>query len=113
METPVDSVCPYCKTLAPYSANYCSSCGKRLRQTIPSTSFSKQIIIYLVSFLLAPLGLFYAWKYLKQDDKISRTIGIIAIALTAISIALTVWTAFGLFDYIRQLLNVMAGLNLS
>jgi hypothetical protein len=105
----VETVCPYCKASAPFSANYCSSCGKRLRPAIPSTSFSKQIIIYLVSFFLAPFGLFYAWKYLNQDDKKSKTIGSVAIALTVLSVAIAAWTIIGLFDWIRQLLNAMTG----
>jgi hypothetical protein len=104
-----EPVCPYCKVSAPFSANYCLNCGRKLSPAIPSTSFSKQIIIYLVSFFLAPLGLFYAWKYLKQDDKKSKTIGAIAIALTVISVAITAWTIAGLFDWIRQLLNGTTG----
>jgi hypothetical protein len=98
-----ETVCPHCKAPAPSSANYCSNCGTRL--VIPSTSFSKQIIIYLVSFFLAPFGLFYAWKYLKQKDRKSKIIGITAIVLTVISAAIAVWTVVGMLDWIRQLLT--------
>jgi TRAP-type C4-dicarboxylate transport system permease small subunit len=64
---------------------------------LPSTSVSRQIIVYLISFFLAPLGLWYAWKYLKQDDQTSKTIGAVAIILTLVAVALTIWTTAGLF----------------
>jgi hypothetical protein len=68
----------------------------------PATSVSKQIIVYLISFFLAPLGLWYAWKYLKQDDRKSKIIGAVVIALTIVSIAFAIWTAVGLFNSISQ-----------
>jgi hypothetical protein len=63
----------------------------------PSTSVSRQIIVYLISFFLAPLGLWYAWKYLKQEDQTSKIIGAVAIVLTLVAVALTIWTTAGLF----------------
>lgn len=49
----------------------------------------KQIGIYALSFFLPPLGLWPAFKYLRQEDTKAKTIGAIAIILTVISIALS------------------------
>jgi hypothetical protein len=77
-----------------------------------STALSRQVIVYLVSFFLAPFGLWYAWKYLKQEDNKSKIIGVTAIALTAISIALAIWTMAGLFNSVRGLMRSLNGLAL-
>jgi TRAP-type C4-dicarboxylate transport system permease small subunit len=87
------------------SANFCSNCGKALRKLPPATSVSRQILVYLVSFFLAPLGLWYAWKYLKQDNRKSKIIGVVAIALTLAAIALALWTASGLYDLVSRYLD--------
>jgi hypothetical protein len=104
--------CPACNASVPSSANYCLNCGKRLRTIPPATSVLKQTVVYLVSFFLAPLGLWYAWKYLKQEDNKSRAIGVVAIVLTVISVAITVWTTARLFNSASQLLKSLSGLGL-
>lgn len=70
-----------------------------------STTTGRQIFVYLMSALLPPLGLWPAVKYLKQKDEKSRMIGFIAILLTIISIAVTVWLSFGFINTFNQQLN--------
>jgi hypothetical protein len=77
-----------------------------------ATTVSKQIIVYLISFFVAPFGLWYAWKYLKQGDNKSKEIAIVAIALTIISVAITIWATAGLFNSINQLMKSLSGLGL-
>lgn len=79
-------VCPSCQAVTSTTANFCSQCGKKLKNAPLSTSVAKQIVIYLVSFFLAPFGLGYAFIYLKQPDAKTRTIGIISLALTVCAI---------------------------
>jgi hypothetical protein len=112
MEPQVGIVCPACKASSPASANFCPNCGRRFRLIIPSASISKQVIIYLISFFLAPFGLWYAWKYLQQDSKKFKTIAYVAIALSVISVAITIWTMAALFNPLRQLFNLLTGFNL-
>jgi len=106
------TVCPSCNASAPSSANFCPNCGRRFKPAFPATSASRQIIIYLISFFVAPFGLWYAWKYLKQDDKKSKQIGIMAVVLTIVSLAFTIWTVAKLFNSVNQLLNPLSGLGL-
>jgi hypothetical protein len=107
-----EMTCPDCSSPLSLSTNFCANCGKRLRTIALSTSIAKQIIVYLVSFFLAPLGLWYAWKYLRQEDNKSKAIGGVAIALTVLSIALTIWTVAGLFNSAGPLLKSLIGLGL-
>jgi hypothetical protein len=107
---PVGIICSACNASAPSSANFCPNCGKRLRAIPPETTLSRQIIVYLVSFFVAPFGLWFAWKYLKQGDSRSRKIGIAAIALTIVSIAITVWTMAGLYNSVSQYMKLLDGL---
>jgi hypothetical protein len=108
---PPEIVCPACSTSMPSSANFCLNCGRRLRTTVSSTSIPRQIIVYLVSFFLAPLGLWFAWKYLKQENKKSKAIGFVVIALTIVSIAISIWATAGLIGWVSQLLRPLRRLD--
>lgn len=79
-------VCPSCQAVTSATANFCAQCGRKLKNAPLSTSAAKQIVIYLVSFFLAPFGLGYAFIYLKQPDAKARTIGIISLVLTVSAI---------------------------
>lgn len=70
-----------------------------------STTIVRQAFIYLLSFLLPPLGLWPAVKYLKQKDEKSRMIGFIAILLTIISTAITIWLTLGFLSVFNKELN--------
>jgi TRAP-type C4-dicarboxylate transport system permease small subunit len=89
------------------SANFCSNCGKSLRVLPSATTVSRQIIVYLISFFLAPFGLWYAWKYLRQDDRTSRIIGTVSLALTIVAVALAIRATAGPFSLVNQYLNAL------
>jgi hypothetical protein len=110
MSDPSALICSTCKTPALTSANFCSNCGKPLRKKPPSTTLSMQLIVYLVSFFLAPVGLLYAWKYLKQNDRESKIVGMVAIALTAIAVVIFFWTLKAMISIFNQTLRSLDGL---
>jgi hypothetical protein len=87
------------------STNFCPNCGKTLRARPPATSVSRQIIVYLISFFLAPFGLWYAWKYLKQDNRKSKLIGTVSIVLTIVAVEVAIWTSAKLFNLVTMYLN--------
>lgn len=70
-----------------------------------SVSIEKQIGVYALSVLLPPLGLWPGIKYLKAADSKAKTVGIIAIALTIISIIITLWVSVGIFSQVNQGIN--------
>lgn len=79
--------------------------GDQLKDKSLSVTVGRQVFIYLLSFLLPPLGMWPAVKYLKQDSEKSRMIGFIAIILTLISIAITVWFTADFISTFNQQLN--------
>ena len=90
MEENIQTTCPNCKNQVLPIDIFCPACGKKLKNGEFSTGIQKQIGVYLLSFFLPPFGLFPAIKYLRQADSKSKTIGAIALALTAISILITI-----------------------
>lgn len=97
--------CPTCKQPTQLVWNFCPNCGTTLRKKPLSTSFSKQLFIYLLSFFIPVLGFRYAFQYLKQEDKKSRIIGIITFLVTVISIGITIITLKNFMDYYSKILN--------
>lgn len=98
----MDQTCPYCHFPLISAGHFCPNCGKPISQKPISTSLPKQITIYLVSFFLPPLGLWWGVKYLRQDDEQAKRIGLIAILLTIISIVLTVWASMTFINNLTQ-----------
>lgn len=107
-------VCPHCKSNVSLLDFFCPTCGKKLKEKPLSTSWSKQLLVYLLSALLPPLGLWPAIKYLRQPDQKSKKIGTAAIILTVLSIILTIWLSANLVnsfsDKIGSQLNLLEGL---
>lgn len=77
----------------------------KVEKTSLSTTVSKQIVIYLVSFFLPPFGLFLVFKYLRSDDEKAKKIGWIAVILTIVSLLITFWVSKAFMDNITQSIN--------
>lgn len=103
METEVLS-CPFCHYPTIEAFYYCPNCGKSLK--LAPISIFKQIGIYAISILLPPLGLWPGIKYLRQGTGKARTVGLIAIILTLISSAITIWITI---VFIGQITQVFTG----
>lgn len=97
--------CPSCKQNISSLYYFCPNCGKQLKNKPLSTTILKQILIYLLSFLLPPLGLWPAVKYLKQKDGKSRIIGFVAVVLTIISVTIAIWLYLDFMKMLNQQLN--------
>jgi len=108
MESIIQKQCPKCKAQVSETANFCFNCGYSLKFRREDTSILKQALIYFVSFFLAPFGLVYSFKYLKQPDKKSRMIGIISLMLTVFAIIAVIVIGTG---YIRQTYNALNLIN--
>lgn len=109
MEPTIQNQCPKCGTEIFGNEYFCPNCGKVLKSKPADTGIPKQILIYLVSFFLAPFGLGYAFAYLKQPDKKSKIIGWIAVALTVLAIGSTVLLAKGFLEWEYSAINALTG----
>ena len=73
-------------------------------------TIGKQISIYALSFFLPPLGLIPGIKYLLRKDQKTKTVGIIAIILTIISIMVTIWMSVGFISQVTKQIQLYQNL---
>jgi hypothetical protein len=97
--------CPSCQFQTQPDWYFCPNCAKELREKPPVISVGKQIFMYLVSFFLTPLGLGWGIKYIKFKDQKTKTIGIICIVLTALSLIFMVMSVKSFIDQYGKMLN--------
>lgn len=97
--------CPFCASQVVPDEYFCSNCGRGIRRKLPSVSLSTQLGIYLVSLILPPFGLFQAFKYLRESDSKRRSVGIIAILLTAVSLVIVAVTSISLINTVNEQVN--------
>lgn len=107
MDNSITIECPNCHAVSPKEAYFCYNCGRQLRSKPEEITFWKQILVYTVSFFLAPFGLGYVFKYLKQDDIKSKIVGYVALALTILAIGLTLWYGNKVIRSTYQSLNLI------
>lgn len=100
--------CPACQFQLNQGWYFCPNCGKALKDKVPVVTVGKQIIIYLVSFFLAPLGLGWGLKYVRSKDTNVRLIGVMSIILTVVSVVgiLILFKSFA--DQYSKMLNDMS-----
>ncbi len=77
--------CPACHTAVRPTEYFCFNCGKNLRAAPPGTSLMDQIKLYLGSVLLAPMGIFWGLKYLKESDDKVKIVGVVAMILSGVT----------------------------
>ncbi|MDO8515128.1 MAG: zinc ribbon domain-containing protein [bacterium] len=102
-------ICPNCQTLVPEGSAYCPKCGKALHEeAVPmSTTLLKQLTIYTISFFLPPFGLWWSFKYLKQQGEIYKKIGWISIALTILAIILNLYFIMFIFGSLSSQMSML------
>ena len=100
------TTCPKCKSFIPVGSKFCPQCGNPLVDTSNQPlSAGRQIWIYTVSLLAPPFGLIYTFKYVGKENQQLRNIGIFALILTAVSLAFTVWSAIGTYNYMQHMIQ--------
>ena len=101
--------CPVCHVQVRPTDYFCFNCGKSLKEKLKSISLSSQIGLYLGSLVLPPMGIIWGLRYLKQPDQKRRWVGIVAIVLTLISLAVSiVWMVNLVNEVNRQVEDQMS-----
>jgi hypothetical protein len=98
-------VCPLCKYVVQPSWYFCPNCSKKLKMKPLSTSIWRQIGVYLVSIIFPPFGIFPAINYFRQPSWKARTVGILCILFTILSVWVTIWYTNVLFKQINTEMN--------
>lgn len=102
---PSSLTCPKCHAAIDASWFFCPQCAAVVRERPLDTSVMKQILIYGVSFFLAPFGLAWGIKYLRSKDTRSRIVGTVAIILTITALSMTFATLAYVMQYYSRMLD--------
>lgn len=102
----METSCRSCNGVINEAWNFCPICGVKLKEPPISTSIGKQALIYFVSFFLAPFGIGYAFKYLKQSDSKAKIVGAVSLALTISAVALMFWITSSFMNALYQPLTI-------
>lgn len=84
-------LCPSCHQAVRPEWYFCPNCGKELNPKPVKVSVPAQIGIYVLSIFLPPLGLWPGVKYLEKPGREAKIVGTVAVILTIISTAATIW----------------------
>src|SRR5258706_1781332 len=110
--SPQTMICPSCKHTASILDNFCPSCGKKLPKIEIHISIAKQIYIYLISLIAPPFGIIYTFRYFRNPHTQVKWVGWVALILTIISCAVTIWYTVGLINGIQQDLSKYSSIGL-
>jgi hypothetical protein len=102
--------CPVCHVTVRPTDFFCYNCGKNLQQAPPPISLNSQIGIYLGSVFLAPMGIIWGLRYLKQSDTPSKRIGVLAMALSVITILVVTRWLIGTYNAAMTQVNQIQNL---
>jgi hypothetical protein len=99
------SHCPKCHTEVRVTDYYCYNCGSAIQVKPPSTSTIDQVLLYIGSVCLPPMGIIWGIKYVRQPDTKSKSIGIVAMILTVLIIFITINVTVSLMRSISSQVN--------
>lgn len=101
----MDPICPVCHVTVRPSDFYCYNCGKNLHEKPAVITPVTEILYYIGSLILPPIGLWWGYKLFRQNDARNRRIGIVCVAITVIStIVVTYWT-MNIFQTVNSQVN--------
>ena len=99
------NICPSCHQPVIPNYYFCPNCGKNLRPRPLSTSTSTQVLLYLKSLLLPPLGIIWGIRYIRQSDVSSKLVGLFTILITIIEIVFLIQTTVYTVNTVNQQIN--------
>lgn len=97
--------CPTCHVEVRPTDYFCYNCGHNLKPKPLSTSFMKQLLLYLGSVILPPFGLIWGWPYLREQTLKAKMIGVVTILLTVGSLVLSTYYAVQFANSINEQIN--------
>lgn len=78
-------LCPGCHIAVRPLDYFCFNCGKNLHVAPQGTKLVDQMKLYVGSILLAPMGIFWGLKYVKENDDKTKIIGVVAMIISGVT----------------------------
>jgi hypothetical protein len=103
-------VCKFCGRPLKEVGVFCQWCGKRLSWKDEKISSLTQVMVYLVAFLLPPLGLGWAWKYYRMETGQGKKVAAVIVVLTAVSIVISLLLFGKLINMVNESMGQFGGL---
>jgi uncharacterized membrane protein YvbJ len=100
----VNALCPNCKKEMDDGNNFCPHCGHKSDTTKMALTSTQRRRIYLASFFLTPLGLYWFFKYFRDDKPENRKVAYISLIFTFVPLILIVVT---IGKYVNSLSGVI------
>ena len=100
----MNTLCPNCKKEIDSDSNFCPYCGHKSDTTKAALTSTQKRRIYIASFFLTPFGLFWFFKYFRDDKPENRKAAYISLIFTFVPLILIVVT---MGKYINSLSSVI------
>jgi hypothetical protein len=98
-------ICPVCHVAVDRNDYFCRNCGKNLRQKPLSITVPHQILIYLGSILLFPMGFIWGIRYVKEPNQPSKVVGFICLVISVVVLFIIINSLFVLINTVNQQIN--------
>ncbi len=85
-----NAVCSSCHIVVKPSDYFCSNCGKNLHPVPLGVTLLDQIKLYLGSVFLAPMGIIWGMRYLREKEEKSKIVGVIAMLLSVVTLIVAI-----------------------
>ncbi|MFC1722310.1 hypothetical protein ACFL0C_01535 [Patescibacteria group bacterium] len=82
-------ICKGCDAEIQDSVAFCPHCGKETGFGVEVINNARKARIYIASFVLSPLGLYWFFKFFKSDDLEKRKLAFTSLIITAIPLLLS------------------------
>ena len=83
-------ICPFCNKEIDSTDKFCPKCGNRLPESNSSFTVGQKVKIYLLSVILAPLGLYWFFKFYKNENPEKRRVAFYSLYITIFMIVVLV-----------------------
>ncbi|MBI2414657.1 hypothetical protein HYV31_02340 [candidate division WWE3 bacterium] len=83
--------CQFCHKEITQNSLYCAFCGQKQENTNIPLSTAEKIKIYTITVLLAPIGLYWFFKYYKSTSNDKRNTAYWVLGITIAVIVLTLY----------------------
>ncbi len=83
-------ICPFCNKEIGSTDKFCPNCGNRLPESNSSFTVGQKVKLYLLSVILAPLGLYWFFKFYKNENPEKRRVAFYSLYITIFMIVVLV-----------------------
>ena len=84
---------------------FCFNCGVNLQPAPPPVGLGGQLVLYLKSMIVPPLGIYWAIPYLRQKNVKSKVVGMVAIIITLVALLVLVVALKNFSDSVNKQIN--------